>query len=117
LRTADAVVAVADPTPVGLVRFIRDLPRVRSLAPTAQIHIVVNRIAKRDEAAVKDLLVEQLGIDAVTFLPTDAAVVDAWRSGHMLSERRKRSAVQKAVSEVVEEIVGVAPSRGSRRIA
>jgi len=121
LRTADAVVAVADPTPVGLVRFIRDLPKVRSLAPTAQIHVVVNRVARRDEASVRvlltDQLADQLTIDAVRFLPTDAAVVEAWRSGHMLSERRKRSAVQKAVSGVVEGIVGVAPSRGSRRIA
>ena len=121
LRTADVVVAVADPTPVGLVRFIRDLPRVRSLAPTAQIHVVVNRAAKRDEAPVRDLMATQLGLAAMKFLPTDAAVVDAWRAGHMLSERRRRTAMQKALSDLVEEIVGelvgVAPSKVSRRSA
>lgn len=117
LRTADTVIAVADSSPVGLVRFIRDLTAVRSLAPTAQTLVVANRVAKRDEASVTALLKYQLGVEAVQCLPPDSAVVEAWRSGLMLSERSRRSALQKAIGDMATEIVGRPSTKHRRRIA
>src|SRR5690606_25379876 len=44
LRAADVIIAVASAEPLGIARFLRDYPEVRTLAADAQIIVVVNRL-------------------------------------------------------------------------
>lgn len=112
LATADTVVAVTSADPVGLVRLLRSMPEVRTLAPTAKIFIVVNRAptGRTQLQELRQLLVQHTNTERVLLVPDDRKPTsDALRTGQTLAEAAPRSSVRRAIQALAHEVVGVAP--------
>jgi Flp pilus assembly CpaE family ATPase len=120
LGAADVVLAVASADPVGLVRFIRDVPRVRALAPSAKLEVVVNRVPPgRDRSdELRALLGEHLRLEPTAFIPDDpAAFAAAVRSGRTLAEAATRSNARKRMLALAAQLGGTQLRRSRRRVA
>ena len=124
LAAADVLVAVGGADPVGLVRYLRDLPSALALAPTAAVECVVNRVPSGRGAA--DELVALLRehgaapgpAGRTTLVPDDPAPLAAsLRSGRTLAEGAPRSGARRAVKVLAERLAGVSPGRRRRRAA
>ena len=75
LATADVVLCVGRTDPVGLTRFLRELPKVQSLAPTAVFELALSRSQTRaDSRQGKDLTHDIAGVSPWV-LPDDAKPV------------------------------------------
>ncbi|MEO8330320.1 MAG: chromosome partitioning protein, partial [Candidatus Nanopelagicales bacterium] len=120
LAAADVVVAVTGADPVALVRFIRDVPAVKALAPTALFEVVVNRAPSGREAMreVRELLLDHLGMAQLTFVyDAPEPFAACRRSGLTLSEVAPRAEVRKQIRTLAASLVGVQPPRKRRRAA
>jgi MinD-like ATPase involved in chromosome partitioning or flagellar assembly len=120
LAAADTVVCVGRSDPVGMVRLLRSLPDVRSVAPTARLVPVVvtsprGRRHRDDGDAARRLLADRARLADAVLVPDDRAVVDAaaW-AGTTLAEQAPSSPARLALAELAAGLAGV-PSRRTRR--
>jgi MinD-like ATPase involved in chromosome partitioning or flagellar assembly len=81
--TADVLVAVCSPSPVGIARFVGWLADVLPAVSGAAVHVVVDRAPasafRRGE--IRDELAATVAAASITFVPTDARLDDAAWSG------------------------------------
>ncbi|MCZ3387192.1 MAG: P-loop NTPase [Actinomycetia bacterium] len=107
LSAADVVVCVGRSDPIGLTRFIRGIPAVRDLAPTAQLMVVVNQIASGAEGRrVRALLAEELADPVAAELPADAAGVrGAMARATSVSEHSPRSPFVASIDNVAAQVL------------
>jgi len=120
LGTADTVIAVCGADPVGVVRFLRSLPTLRALAPTAQVQVVVNRApnGRGAHSELRDMLAAHAGETEPLLVPADGSgFADAMRSGQTLAEATPRSAARRSIQSLAERLAGVAHRRRGRRAA
>jgi MinD-like ATPase involved in chromosome partitioning or flagellar assembly len=84
--TADILVAVTAPGPVGIARFVGWLADVLPAAPGIELHVVVDRAPasafRRGE--IHDEVLATAPAASVTFVPTDRRVEDAAWSGSIV---------------------------------
>lgn len=118
LAAADTVVCVGRTDPVGLVRLLRDLPAVRSAAPTAElvgVLVAPGRDRPGDVDGARRLLAERAGLHDVVVVPEDrAAVASAHRAGRTLGEAAVGSPARLALSDLAARLAGVTPRRSRR---
>lgn len=124
LDSADEILAVGTPDPVGLTRLARALVDLRERGSRTPVRVVVNRMRRslgwteRDIAGMVAGLARPVGLH---YLPDDVATVDkALVAGRTLVETAADGALPKAVVPLVDALVGVVPmssrrSRGGRR--
>jgi MinD-like ATPase involved in chromosome partitioning or flagellar assembly len=117
LATADVVVCVGRPDPVGLTRLIRGLPGVTDLAPTAQVLVVVNRVRSGAEARqVRQLLIEAAGHPLAVHLPDDTpGATGAMARGGSISDYRPRSPLVVGVAELADQVLRLGGSYDQSR--
>jgi Flp pilus assembly CpaE family ATPase len=117
LAAADVVVSVGRPDAVGLVRLIRGLPEIRSLAPTAAELVVVNRVQSRTQRQrVVDLLVDESGCGDIVVLPDDPrAAASAMANGVTVAEQCPRSALVDAVAGLAARVLSLGSSYDQAR--
>ena len=121
LEQADVVVAVSAADPVGLQRFVRGLSDLREAVPGADVRVVVNRlrgsvVGPDPDAQVRAALQRYAGVQHVTFVPDDAAALDAaLMRGQTLAEAAAKSPARQAIARLAAELLGVAvPARKPR---
>jgi MinD-like ATPase involved in chromosome partitioning or flagellar assembly len=98
LAAADAVVCVGRTDPVGLTRLLREVPKVRSLAPTALLEVALNHSQTRSETRqARDLVSDIAGV-VPRSIPDDAKQLHkAQLTGVPLVEMSSGSALVAAV--------------------
>jgi MinD-like ATPase involved in chromosome partitioning or flagellar assembly len=105
LATADAVVCVGRTDPVGLSRLLRELPKVRSLAPTAMIEVILNRSSSRADTRQASELVKDLAGVVPRHFPDDAGQVrKAQLLGVPVAELSGGSPLVGAVDQLADEV-------------
>jgi len=76
LATADVLVCVGRPDPIGLTRFLRGLPEVRDLAPTAHQLVALNQLRSSAQARrVREVMAEESVLSVAVELPEDVGGV------------------------------------------
>ena len=120
LAAADTVVCVGRSDPVGMVRLLRSLPDVRSVAPTARLVAAVvtsprARPRSDDGPAARRLLADRAGITDPVLVPDDRPAVDAacW-AGATLAEQAPSSPARLALADLAAVLAGM-PSHRPRR--
>lgn len=111
LEEADVVVAVLTPDPTGVSRFVRAYGELRSAAPAAAVHVVVNKarpqvvgIDVRGQLA--RVLSRYCGIDRFWMVPWDAKACDAAvLAAQPVARVRGRSGLAGAVRRLVGEAI------------
>jgi MinD-like ATPase involved in chromosome partitioning or flagellar assembly len=102
---ADEIVVVANPSPAGVARLLALLSNVRTLAPRAPVHAVVNH-APRD-AYRRGELVDEIGgaaaVASVSMLPSDRRVEAAAWAGTAVA----RGPFTRAVARLAAQLVAV----------
>jgi MinD-like ATPase involved in chromosome partitioning or flagellar assembly len=120
LEQADDVVVVGRADPIGLGRLIRGLAELRSVVPSAEPLVVVNRVRpgmgwSRDDIA--ETLSRATGVSELSWLPDDAAACDrALASGETLRAVAPSSKLSKALQQIAGAVVGADPLRPRRRL-
>ncbi|MGH8777368.1 MAG: AAA family ATPase [Jiangellaceae bacterium] len=121
LAQADVVIAVGSADPVGLQRFVRTLPELREMTPTADLRVVVNRlrasvVGADPEGQVRAVLHRYAGVQRVSFVPDDPPAVDAAiMRGQMLAEAAANSRARQALATLAADLAGVPlPARKPR---
>jgi hypothetical protein len=74
LDAADRVLAVANPTPLSILRFSRDWPRLTELADVASIDVCLNNTPANDQRSIDEslhALGQFTGHDETTVFPRD----------------------------------------------
>ncbi len=119
LAAADTVLAVGGADPVALQRFVRGLQELGTVPSPPPVH-VVNRVrtgavGSRPEARIAASLQRFAGLDAVRFVPDDAAGVDAaLLAGRSVVEQAPESPVRHAIADLATAVApwtGPAPRR------
>lgn len=83
LGAADELVAVSSCEPTAVARLLSHLPTIRSLAPSARVHVVLNRVRApivRNQAAAEELrhfIESQTRSEHVVLVHEDRGTVDA----------------------------------------
>ena len=107
MEAAGAVVGVALPNPVGMVRMIEWIGQIRSRHPGISIHVVVNRTP--GSISVRRALFEELGSAVgrarIAFLPEDARVAEAAWNGSLVQRGRFRRGCDRLADRVLEEVI------------
>jgi MinD superfamily P-loop ATPase len=100
---ADVVVAVCDPSPHAIGRFLGWSVEAHALAPNAQVIVVVNRApgSRFRRGEVYDEITTSLPLVDVLFVPSDRRVGDAAWKGTTVA----RGAFTRAVDEVARAVV------------
>jgi MinD-like ATPase involved in chromosome partitioning or flagellar assembly len=103
LGTADVVVGVALPSPVGLARALMWFAQVRDLAPSAAIHLVVNRAPSTGfkQAELAEEVTRTAAPAGLWFLPTDEHVETAAWSGTV----PRRGPFSKAIDDLASGVL------------
>jgi MinD-like ATPase involved in chromosome partitioning or flagellar assembly len=111
LASADVVVCVGRTDPVGLTRLLKDVPKVRSLALTAAVEVVLNRAQTNGIARQgRELVTDVLGLTSVT-VPEDAStVLPAQLAGVPVRERSPGSELARALAVLAGQLVGAPAS-------
>jgi Flp pilus assembly CpaE family ATPase len=99
LEQADLVVAVGAGDPVALPRLVAGLEQLAEAVPGVRTSVVVNRVrTSAAEAAARQALREQAGIEHVAAVPEDGAACDAAvRTGRPLAEVAPESAARRGL--------------------
>jgi len=99
---SDVVVAVCDPAPHALARFLAWSVEAHALAPTAHFVVVVNRSprARFRRGELYEEITNSLPVVDVVFVPSDRRVVDAAWNGTPVS----RGAFTRAVAELARQV-------------
>lgn len=121
LRSADVVVAVVGADPVGVSRFLRTLPELRSAIGTTRLAVLANRLRPGAlgidaRGQIRRTLDRFGGVHDVWFLPQDPRSADAALLGALpIASVAPKSAVTLAMRRFVGEAVVGAPSRDEPR--
>jgi MinD-like ATPase involved in chromosome partitioning or flagellar assembly len=113
LAAADAVLCVGRCDPVGVVRLLRSLPDVRSVAPTARLVGVLvasprDRWRPDDGEAARRLLAERAGLtEAVLVQDNRSAVAASAWAGATLAEHAPTAPARLAMAELAAQLVGM----------
>jgi hypothetical protein len=101
---ADALVAVGDASPVGVVRLLGWIADARSLTPRAPLHVVVNRAPKDGfrRAEVVDEIRQSFGVASVHVVPQDRRVVAAAWNGTLVARGPFTRAVARCAEACTE---------------
>lgn len=116
LARADAVVGVGLPTPVGVGRLLRWCADVRVLAPTAPVHLALNRTTGSgfQRSEVERELLRAFPAASVTFLPLDERVGRAAWAGEPVPDGPFLQAVVTLLAEAVPDAAAGRRRRGRR---
>jgi MinD-like ATPase involved in chromosome partitioning or flagellar assembly len=116
VATADLVVAVAQPTPVGLGRLLDWLADLRALTSTAPVHVVFNRATTGafKQGELTEELTRTFTPSTLWFVPSDARVEAAAWSGDLPAS----GPFTKAVAAITERVLppAGAATAGRRRL-
>jgi len=125
LRSADLVVAVVGADPVGVSRFLRAYPELRSTIGATPVAVVANRLRGGTlgidaRGQVRRTLDRFAGIEDVWFVPSDPKAADAsLLAARPIAEVAPRSAfalaLRRFVGEAVVQPAAPAPRRAPRR--
>lgn len=104
LETAGVMVGVGLPSPVGVVRMIEWIRRVRANHPGLRIHLVVNRAPGSGSVrrVIFEELASSLGQVRIAFLPEDAKVAEAAWNGILVGRGRFRRGCDRLADQVLE---------------
>lgn len=112
LAAADELVAVTTCEPAAVARLLSHLAAIRSLAPAARVHVVINRsrspLVRNAAAGVElcDFVRTQTRAATVTLLPEDRPVFDAAISnGLTVYEQDRKSAFVTELSALAREVL------------
>ena len=108
MEVARVVVGVALPTPVGIVRMIEWIGRIRSGYPGVSLYVVINR-APGSNAMRKSLFDElrrAVGQVPIAFLPEDARVAEAAWNGVLVEKGRFRRGCDRLADLLLPEVLG-----------
>ncbi len=106
LATADHIVLVSRPDPVGVTRLVRSLAIVGEVAGDRRPHVLVNRVHRSWEVREVRHVVARTGFSAdVAGVPEDSTVIKAAARGSLLGEVRARSSAQSRVRELARRLV------------
>lgn len=111
LGAADEVVAVVAADPVGVARFVRGYPELRSLVGAVPVRVVVNKtrpgaLGIDARGQVRRALERFVGVGEVWFVPWDAKAADAaLLAARPVAHNSPRSALTAAVRRFVGEVV------------
>jgi len=107
MEAAGAVVGVALPNPVGMVRMIEWIGQIRARRPAVSLHVVVNRTP--GSMSVRRALFEELGAavggSRIVFLPEDARVGEAAWNGTLVQRGKFRRGCDRLADRVLEEVI------------
>lgn len=109
LRTACVLVAVALPSPVGMIRMIEWLGEIRARHPGLAVHVVVNRApgALSARRALFEELCAAVGQVRIAFLPDDPRVAEAAWNGVLVERGKFRRGCDRLADRVLSGEVGV----------
>ena len=111
LEQADEVMIVGTADPVGLTRLIRAVHEVRTVVPSTNVRVVVNRLRSgalggAPGAAAAEALGQYAGIEPAALLPYDLNAVDtAMSHGRSLAEAAKSSKLRKSFQQLATTVV------------
>jgi MinD superfamily P-loop ATPase len=113
LSAADVVLVVGRPDPVGLSRLVRavhDLSDVVDMEPVLTVNLMRSSLGW-SEREVASTLTRLTGIEPVTFIPADVAVMDlAVMRGQLPRVAAPSSAFVSAVDDLAASLAPVVPS-------
>lgn len=122
LRSADELLVLATPDPVGLTRLAHALGQLRELGLAAGPRVVINRMragAGWSQGEIRDLVGSWVGEQPVHFLPEDRAAADrallTGRSVVELSDNGLAAAVARLVDALPQPPGGESDYIGRRR--
>lgn len=119
LGLADTLVVVGRADPVGLGRLARGLVDVVQEAPTAQLHVVVNRMRSTlgwSEEEVASTLASAASVSALTVLPEDQGACDrAVAAGRTLTESAPGSKLAKQLRHLAAAIADIDATTAAKR--
>lgn len=108
LEMARVVVGVALPTPVGVVRMIEWIGRVRAGHPGVSLYVVLNRAP--GSPSVRRALYEELdraiGQVPIVFLPEDSRVTEAAWNGTLVERGKFRRGCDRLADRLLSEVLG-----------
>ena len=83
IASSAIIVAVGLGTPVGVIRLLERLTDLRALAPTAVLHVVVNRVPRDRfrQSEIASEICRAVPSSTLAFVPTDRRVEDAGWEG------------------------------------
>jgi MinD-like ATPase involved in chromosome partitioning or flagellar assembly len=107
LEVARVVVGVALPTPVGIVRMIEWIGRVRAAQPGVSHHVVINRTPGSPSVrrALFDEVTAALGQLPILFLPEDSRVSEAAWNGVLVERGKFRKGCDRLADLLLPEVV------------
>ncbi|HEY9351193.1 MAG TPA: hypothetical protein VIP75_10905, partial [Acidothermales bacterium] len=120
LESADVIVAVGSPDPVGVQRLIRGVGDLREIVPSADIRVVLNGVRRgpvgpNPEAQLAQALDRYAGLQVAAFVPYDRAGCDAMLSaGRLLAECAPASPIRAVLGNLAAELAGLARPNGHR---
>ena len=122
LEEADEVIVVGTADPIGLTRLIRAVHELRTVVPSVNLRVVVNRVRSGSLGgspadAVGEALGRYAGVEPAALLPYDLSAVDAAMAhGRSLAEAAKSSKLRKALQQfagsMAKELIGTPAGRG-----
>lgn len=121
LTSADLVVAVVGADPLGVARFLKAVPELRSAIGTTPVAVIANRLRPGAlgidaRGQVRRTLDRFAGVEEVWFVPQDPRSADAaLLSGQPIAEVAPKSPVVHALRRFVGEAVIVAPQQPAQR--
>ena len=105
LEMAAVLVAVALPSPVGMVRMIEWIGGIRTRRPDMTVHVVVNRApgSRAVRKAVFEELHAAIGPVRIAFLPEDPGVAEAAWNGVLVEKGKFRRGCDQLADLVLSE--------------
>lgn len=107
MEVARVVVGVALPTPVGIVRMIEWIGRIKTVHPGMSMRVVINRApgsnAKRQ--ALFEELDRAVGQVPIAFLPEDARVAEAAWNGVLVEKGKFRRGCDRLADILLSEVL------------
>jgi hypothetical protein len=118
LDVADRVLAVANPTPLSILRSSRDWPRLAELADAASLDVCLNNAPANDQRSIDEslhALWQFTGQDEATVFPRDRlwAAASADVSALLLSPEGKNPLMM-SVGRYVTSRIGIPPTPAPR---
>jgi hypothetical protein len=116
LAAADLVICVGRADPVGLTRLLRQVPKVRSLAPTALLEVVLNRTSSGAAARqARELVSDVLEVMPLVVGDDPRSVQRAQLLGVPVREQSADSSIVAIADQLVDRIRSQLSSYDRRR--
>ena len=106
LASSDVVLCIGRSDPVGLARLLRELPQIQSLAPTADLRVVLNRSSgRRDFRTARDVVREVTGVIPVELADDPSGVGKAIAYGQPVASVASGSELVANVDNLVASLL------------